>query len=534
MLSRNRPQVPHRITATITTAVADDVLLWLYGGSTTSVTRQRWANSDGTQWFELSADFSSVGDEHWSIHSDGGGNQVVFHKNGQFLLNGLGTSSLPKIAFWTDRETGIMSGGDGKLSLIGNTTELLNIDQASNVVTIGTTDGATVTKIGGAGVQGIGGSSTADFAFFRSTATASQTYGGGTSASNGSAFRHYGGTHATKASQTELLIGGSAYTTWTSAGLQQATGGSVSGPSYSFGAGTGYGMWYDSSNTALGFSANGTETLYIDSATVHTLNDIRMNSAGTSATTTTLRQRANTGAVAIYGGAASTSAIITLYGSSHATKAGQIELGNGGADFTLNSGQVLGSAKSVSAPTYSFGAFTTTGMYAGTGPVLNFAVAGTRAFYADSSQIFYIPGTTDASSTTTGIAVISGGVGIAKKLYVGTDLNVTGNANIYKEYDAGNSGTTKTLDFSANGYAQKLTLTGNVTLTFTAPPAAGSPIVLRLLTGAGSFTVTWPATVKWASGTAPTITTTASRMDLINLYYDGTNYYGSYAQNFTP
>lgn len=100
------------------------------------------------------------------------------------------------------------------------------------------------------------------------------------------------------------------------------------------------------------------------------------------------------------------------------------------------------------------------------------------------------------------------------------------------ETDAGNSGTSDTIDWSLNS-SQKSTLTGNVTYTFSNPQTGGA-YVLRVLTGAGSFTVTWPSSVKWAGGSAPTVTTTASRMDLFNFYYDGTNYYGSYVQNYTP
>lgn len=100
------------------------------------------------------------------------------------------------------------------------------------------------------------------------------------------------------------------------------------------------------------------------------------------------------------------------------------------------------------------------------------------------------------------------------------------------EVDDGNSSTADTIDWSA-GSAHKSTLTGNCTYTFS-NPVTGGAYVLRVLTGAGSFTVTWPAAVKWAGGVAPTITTTASRMDLFNFYYDGTNYYGSYVQNYTP
>jgi hypothetical protein len=100
------------------------------------------------------------------------------------------------------------------------------------------------------------------------------------------------------------------------------------------------------------------------------------------------------------------------------------------------------------------------------------------------------------------------------------------------EHDAGNSSTAVTIDLST-GAAQKLTLTGNTTITLT-NPVMGGTYVFKILTGAGSFTVTWPATVKWPAGTAPTITTTASRADLVSLYWDGTDYFGTFAQNYTP
>jgi len=98
------------------------------------------------------------------------------------------------------------------------------------------------------------------------------------------------------------------------------------------------------------------------------------------------------------------------------------------------------------------------------------------------------------------------------------------------ENNAGNSSTAQTIDWSIKS-SQLSTLTGNVVYTFTNPQAGGA-YVLRIATGAGSFTVTWPGSVLWAGGTAPTITATASKVDLINFYYDGTNYYGSFTQNY--
>lgn len=93
----------------------------------------------------------------------------------------------------------------------------------------------------------------------------------------------------------------------------------------------------------------------------------------------------------------------------------------------------------------------------------------------------------------------------------------------------GNTGTAKTIDLT-NGTVQTATLTGNC--TFTMPTAtAGKSFILILSTGAGSFTATFTS-VKWPSNTAPTITTTASRWDILTFVADGTNWYGNFAQAY--
>jgi len=98
------------------------------------------------------------------------------------------------------------------------------------------------------------------------------------------------------------------------------------------------------------------------------------------------------------------------------------------------------------------------------------------------------------------------------------------------EFDNGNSGTTKTIDLSA-GQAQKLTMTGNCTLTLT-NPLAGQSYLLKLVQDAtGSRTMTWPAAVKWSLSTPPTLSA-ANKIDLINLYWDGTNYFGSFITSY--
>lgn len=92
--------------------------------------------------------------------------------------------------------------------------------------------------------------------------------------------------------------------------------------------------------------------------------------------------------------------------------------------------------------------------------------------------------------------------------------------------DDGNSSTALTVDWSTHNVS-KVTLTGNCTFTFTAPGTGAGVLVLELAQDAtGSRTATWPAAVHWSGGTAPTLTTTASKVDVFTFYYNGTTYFG--------
>lgn len=123
-----------------------------------------------------------------------------------------------------------------------------------------------------------------------------------------------------------------------------------------------------------------------------------------------------------------------------------------------------------------------------------------------------------------------------KTIAAGQSISVTNNTDDITldqaaNYSAGNSSTALTVNWN-NGAAQHVTLTGNCTFTFS-NPRAGSAYVLRLLQDAtGSRLVTWPAAVKWTGAIAPTLSTTAAAIDLINFYYDGTSYLGTSAIGF--
>jgi len=96
-----------------------------------------------------------------------------------------------------------------------------------------------------------------------------------------------------------------------------------------------------------------------------------------------------------------------------------------------------------------------------------------------------------------------------------------------------NSSTAITLALT-NGTVQIITLTGNATITMPTAVSGKSFIMYLKQDATGSRTVTW-STVKWPGGTAPTITSTASKMDIYSFFSDGTNWYGvTVSQNYTP
>ena len=75
------------------------------------------------------------------------------------------------------------------------------------------------------------------------------------------------------------------------------------------------------------------------------------------------------------------------------------------------------------------------------------------------------------------------------------------------------------------GQKQKLELDASSTLTFVAPEGVCN-LMLRIEYG-GAYTPTFPSTVKWQGGTTPTWTSTASAVDVIAMYFDGTNYHAT-------
>jgi hypothetical protein len=226
-----------------------------------------------------------------------------------------------------------------------------------------------------------------------------------------------------------------------------------------------------------------------------------------------------------------------IINGSNTPTAGAVAVGDGTTiNFTAagTAGQVL-TSNGAAVPTWTDN---------GSGTVTSASVVSANGFAGTVATA----STTPAITLTTSITGVLKGNGTAISAAVaGTDyVTPTGTETLtnktltnptvtnYTETPfSANSSTAITLALT-NGTVQIITLTGSATITMPTAVSGKSFIMFLKQDATGSRAVTW-STVKWAGGTAPTITSTASRQDIYSFFSDGTNWYGvTVGQNYTP
>jgi hypothetical protein len=163
-------------------------------------------------------------------------------------------------------------------------------------------------------------------------------------------------------------------------------------------------------------------------------------------------------------------------------------------------------------------------------PNLSTLTIGGTAVTATAAELNYVDGVT--SNIQTQLDAKLGSLDLST--YTG-DVDITGELVVdsYNETYAAVTSTSNatTVDCEA-GNTFMHTLTENTTFTFSNPPASGTAYSMSIEiiqdASASGYTVTWPTSVDWPSATAPTLTATASAVDVFvfTTRDGGTTWYG--------
>jgi len=156
---------------------------------------------------------------------------------------------------------------------------------------------------------------------------------------------------------------------------------------------------------------------------------------------------------------------------------------------------------------------------------------GTTAVTISTGQVVTLANALPVASGGTGVTTSTGTTNVVLS---NTPTLVNPTLTDYTEsvVTIGTVGASHTFSLT-NGTVQTATLTASTPCTFTMPTAtAGKSFILRLTQAATGMTTATFTGVQWPGGTPPTITATASAVDIISFVNIGSTWYGNASQAY--
>ena len=155
------------------------------------------------------------------------------------------------------------------------------------------------------------------------------------------------------------------------------------------------------------------------------------------------------------------------------------------------------------------------------------AAVDSKLVFDGNAQDFYVALDDSADDLLIGVGST---VGTTPAIHIDENQVVKFDAGIQEESTAvSSSSNAATINLNL-GTVFTHTLSENVTYTFSNPAASGyaSTFILKVTQDSSARTITWPGSVDWAGGTAPTISTGSGDVDVFVFHTvdGGTIYYG--------
>jgi len=158
-------------------------------------------------------------------------------------------------------------------------------------------------------------------------------------------------------------------------------------------------------------------------------------------------------------------------------------------------------------------------------------IAGNIQTQLDALSASLVTKVNNSSDEISGTLTV-GNLSVVGTATFGSAVQFNGGVAFGSVNEVASSGKSIAIDWKASNKAHVNLVTNSGSWSFTNPLGPVGLTLKLLQGGAGNVQTEWPATIKWAYNTIPTLSTTAGAVDIVSLYFDGSAYYGSLVTGF--